>query len=300
MIVLTVIIIVACFVLGSKRTAQFESSILTAIGTNGNGTTSATVGANRQNSLANGTLCHGLLGTPIHHGTPLNGPTDSEPRYGTVTNSSTTAYDHYGFTSVGGVDTFHLSVMGDGGRGKELLAANAASIELNNCTYATAMKKRPQLNGTLCNQTQQQQQQQSQQQQSVTTCLDSKLIHVSEGTNTTTGNGSKLDCTTTTTTMSNNQQQQQQQQQSQQQESSNYFQTPYALSRLPRPCGATSNTTMTTNSVDNMTDGQFDSQMVPIMNGTCMNGCATLRPNHLRGGLNGDHVYDMPFPPKWV
>lgn len=296
------IIIVACFVLGTKRTAAFESTLLTAIGGGagggcvGNSGSSNGMNGNgaRQGSLANGTLCHGLMGTPVHHGTPLNhgggSGCDSEPRYGTVTTSNTTAYEHYGFTTAqpgsnGGVgptfDTFHLSIMGDGGRGKgDLLASNNGAIELNNCsTYATAMKKRPppQSNGTLCNG--------NNANTLATTCLDSKLIALSEG---------KLSQEQTINGQS------QSNGDSGNGETVHYFQTPYALSRLqPRPCnGQQSNSTE-----DHLNCLEMESTNGNTMNG-CMNGCgsnqgsATLRPHHHR--TNGDHVYDMPFPPKWV
>ncbi len=353
-IVLTVIIIVACFVLGTKRTAAFESTLLTAIGGGGGGGgangasganghhqsngTNGLMNGGRQGSLvANGTLCHGLMGTPVHHGTPLNGGglsggCDSEPRYGTVTTSSATAYEHYGFTTAqpgggningglgGGVgptfDTFHLSIMGDGGRGgKDLLASNTGAIELNNCsTYATTMKKRPPplpsmtannngTGGTLCNGVGSANNGGSSAINSATTCLDSKLIALSEG---------KLsEQQMTTANGGNNNGGAGDERLTRDGETVHYFQTPYALSRLPRPCNPQQQQQQSNSAEDHLNSLEMESNggggggNGPNGSMGCMNGCAnvqgtaTLRPHHHR--TNRDlHEYDLPFPPKWV
>lgn len=276
-IVLTVIIIVACFVLGTKRTQQFESTLLTAIGANGanaNGTNG--IGGNgslRQNSignLTNGTICRGLLGTP-HHSTPLSGGCDQEPRYGT----NIAPYEHYGFTGMpnGGltssVDTYHLSIMGNGDNRKELCNGVPNNIEMNSCgnnvNYAT-LKKRPVT--TMATQ------------QSTTTCLDSKLIALSEGKGNTNGTNINTDLSTTIANETGN-------------DAVHYFQTPYALSRITRFTGS-----------EEVLECNNNNTATPVVGGgNCIGGCgqqmnggATLRQN--RG--QSDHVYDMPFPPKWV
>lgn len=89
-------------------------------------------------------------------------------------------------------------------------------------------------------------------------------------------------------------------------ETVHYFQTPYALSRLPQV---------------SMDDGLLEALPTPPPPLCSANNCcaklsqpnigaptanATLANQAQLGGtlgrprMNGDHVYDMPFPPKWV
>lgn len=302
-IVLTVIIIVACFVLGNKRNSPFDNTILTAIGGSGGGG-----GSNgfRQGSLQpNGTLCMGSNGTP-HHGTPggLGGTScdsSSEPRYGTTT---TATYDHYGFNGLPStnVDTFHMTIIGGGDIRKDV--NTTGNIELTNCLnglYATAVGKKRQMamnnaNGNNINNncnnnnnTNTCDNNNGMSANSITTCLDSKLMLPGDakqqqqqqlygvnanGTEMLNGNGDSGN------------------------ETVHYFQTPYALSRLPRP---------PQQQPQSMDDGLID--VLPPPPTSCCNkqltgsqgqqlGPTTTMPRP--GRMNGDHVYDMPFPPKWV
>lgn len=296
-IVLTVIIIVACFVLGNKRNSPFDNTILTAIGGGG--------GSNgfRQGSLQpNGTLCMGGNGTP-HHGTPggLGGTScdsSSEPRYGTTT---TATYDHYGFNGLPStnVDTFHMTIIGGGDLRKDVNAAG--NIELTNCLnglYATAVGKKRQLalnnangnnninnncnNNNTCDNNNG-----GMNTNSITTCLDSKLMLAGDvkqqqqqqqlyGVN---GNGTEMH---NGNGDSGN-------------ETVHYFQTPYALSRLPRPPQQQQQ--------QSMDDGLIEGLPPPPPTSCCNNQAPQLGPTSTMprpGRMNGDHVYDMPFPPKWV
>lgn len=282
-IVLTVIVIVACFVLGTKRHQQFESTLLTAIGANGNSNGGANGGAaTRQNSLSNltnGTICRGLMGTP-HHATPLNSGCGEEPRYGT----NISAYEHYGFTGLpnGGqntVDTFHLSIMSNGDSRKDLCNGNLTNnIELSSACAAAAnystLKKRspPTLNGNS--------QPPATTTTTTTTCLDSKLLALSEGGGKCSAGATSGEDGTGGDTV-------------------HYFQTPYALSRITRfssgpteecPLDCTGQMAQVNTTAASACIGGCGQQM---QNG----GSATLRQN--RAGQS-DHVYDMPFPPKWV
>lgn len=291
-IVLTVIIIVACFVLSTKhRSSHFENTILTAIGASGGDNRQSNLRQNSIGNLTNGTLCHGFSGngTP-HHGTPGNN-CDGEPRYGTSGTLMSTNYDHYGFASNNGPslnsDAFHMTLMGNSGGGKECMAS-AGNIELNNCMngiYATTMKKqqsRPTVPNGQC------QQNNSNSQNSITTCLDTKLYN---------GNN---DDHLTSEQMSN--------------DTVHYFQTPYALSRLPArpndndesmqlidsgmplpppPTSMTTTGTMCCNGGNTLVPNGTVKQQQQQVNGSTTLG----RP---RTNANGDHVYDMPFPPKWV
>ncbi|KPM02327.1 hypothetical protein QR98_0007380 [Sarcoptes scabiei] len=89
-----------------------------------------------------------------------------------------------------------------------------------------------------------------------------------------------------------------------------YFQTPYALSRLPRSSFNNNENIMIGSDLDQQ-DG-FNLGRVNLTNNNnnhildlnkssslATNGCTMRSVRPLMNG-NGDHVYDMPFPPKWV
>lgn len=299
-IVLTVIIIVACFVLGTKRSQQFESTLLTALSGAGNG-----VGGSSTNHQS-------AVGTPHHHHSDQISsycPTDlNEPRYSGPNN----VVDHYGFFTGSGDIPSKCSAVAAAANNIEMI--NAANAVIN---YATLKKRNTNNSNTMLpsgiNQNQPETDSrnvQMNQLTNTTTCLDSKLcdnlitsanLKSMPSIDHHSGMMMTIDDTANTTAITSSE------------SNVHYFQTPYALSRLPR-CTTMNNQN---NNSNNPNIGNEDESFSGCLNGCVANNgistttatagatvngtTCTLRPvNRPCANSNGDHVYDMPFPPKWV
>nr|XP_027205557.1 Down syndrome cell adhesion molecule-like protein 1 [Dermatophagoides pteronyssinus] len=322
-IVLTVIILVACFVLGTKRSSQqFESTILSAIGAR-NGSSNS-----HNHTSINGTPSHihahisDQLST-TYCPTTATGDSSNEPRYSTGLLSNN--LDNYGFCPGNnnlnnGIASAKCMINGT----PTMLAANNStnSIEMIHSAalgYATLKKQRTNIqtmksildsdiknldlskplssvdNSTSTAKTIV---------TSTTTCLDSKLCDLNKITDpsglltvqaTLCCNNSNESNDNTNTTV-------------------HYFQTPYALSQLPNNNNNTNNNnndqfTNQFNAVNNDNNNDMENDQIAEL--SCLNAAytanntCTLRPNiknhqHLHGDNHHSHVYDLPFPPKWV
>ncbi|XP_046913808.2 cell adhesion molecule Dscam1-like [Dermatophagoides farinae] len=325
-IVLTVIILVACFVLGTKRSSQqFESTILTAIGAR-NGSNNS-----HHHTSLNGTPSHihahisDQLST-TYCPTPATGDLSNEPRYSTgLLNNN---LDHYGFCTG---NNGNNNVNNEIASAKCMINGTPTMLATNNSTnsiemihsatlgYATLKKQRSNLqtmksmldsdiknfdlsiplsladNSTTTSTA-------TTMATSTTTCLDSKLCDmnkISDSSNLLTVQATLCGNNSNETNDTNN--------------TVHYFQTPYALSHLPNNSNNNNNNDQCINKCNTVNNNNANTDMGndQISELSCLNAAYTannaytLQPNtknhqHHHSDNHHSHVYDLPFPPKWV